>query len=431
MLPFETTIYGVRMMMLLSFIPRAIVATGSCNNSLAVRMLESTIARGQGFYNTAASTSLIELGIFQQALHESIAVAANSTHREEWTAYLNESTTSVIQPLSNATEDASLPLDRLSIGSALVYEHDSSQNENFLPAIQALAQSVHLQQRNANGGLWYYADPKNLSYYHNLSYLDGMYSYPPFAVLPTAQKLDTQQQAASTTDLFGPAAVLEQLQRLYERCIQPSGLLVHGYDASKAHNWSNPVTGASPIVWGRSLAWYTLGIVNALGLLHSSPSNHTVCSGSTLADMKNLFNEIVKAQIAASEHSFQQTGSYGVWQVVDRPGDSGNFVEASASCMMAYSLLRAVRLQFIDDLKMRHHAVNTALGIYRGVQGAFLSEASNGTLSLNGTSSVASLSGESVDYEVSIVLRDVGCEFSGVSDLAIPVVLYYSTNRYQ
>ena len=368
-------------------------------------MLESTIARGQGIYNTAASTSLIELGIFQQALRQSIAAARNSTQKSEWEAYLYKSTTSAIAPLSNATADAGLPLDRLSIGSALIHEYKTTRDEAFLPSIQALEKSVLLQQRNANGGLWYYANPTNISYYHNLSYLDGMFSYAPFAVLSTTLNAPTQRNAADGTPLFGPAAALKQLQLLYDICHQPSGLLAHGYDASKAHNWSNPITSASPLVWGRALAWYTLGVVNTLELLQTPHSNRPngshAGSISAVASITKIFNSIVSAQINASEHAFEKTGEYGVWQVVDHPGDSGNFVEASASCMTVYSLLRAVRLHFITDPAMRHRAITNALGIYNTVVKTFLSEAGNGTISMSGTSSVASLAGESINYEVS------------------------------
>lgn len=46
-----------------------------------------------------------------------------------------------------------------------------------------------------------------------------------------------------------------------------TGLLVHGYDASKKAVRANPVTGASPIVWGRTLGWYVTGVVETLELL--------------------------------------------------------------------------------------------------------------------------------------------------------------------
>ncbi|KAK5123764.1 hypothetical protein LTR85_002400 [Meristemomyces frigidus] len=401
MIPFSLS-YSGRMAIALLLMLQATVTTASRNDGLAARMLESTIARGQGIYNTAAPTSLIELGIFQQALLETIRDAANSTQRTEWEAYLVRSTTSAISPLSNATADASLPLDRLSIGTALIHEYKSSQISDLIPAIHALTESVLLQQRNANGGLWYYANPTNISYYHNLSYLDGMFSSAPFAVIAAATtNVTTLHDAVGDANPFGRAAALEQLQLLYGICKQPSGLLVHGYDASITHNWSDPITGASPIVWGRSLAWYTLGVGNTLELLRSRRARLENTAGSDCSEARigSIFTNITSAQIAVSEDGLQNTGQYGVWQVVDHPGESGNFIEASASCMTVYSLLRAIRLHLIEDPAMRSRAKTAALGIYRTVLGTFVTEAINGTLSLSGTSSVASLAGESIDYD--------------------------------
>ncbi|RZL17157.1 MAG: hypothetical protein EOO89_09310, partial [Pedobacter sp.] len=90
-----------------------------------------------------------------------------------------------------------------------------------------------------------------------MSYLDGMYSYPPFiTTLPLLNE--------SYANPLALESALQQIQILYDICVLPSGLLVHGYDALKAHAWANATTGASPEVWGRSLAWYSLGILNTL-----------------------------------------------------------------------------------------------------------------------------------------------------------------------
>ncbi|KAF2766337.1 Six-hairpin glycosidase [Teratosphaeria nubilosa] len=373
------------------------------HDNLAFQMVDSSIARGQGLYGSSASTSWIELGIFQQAFRESISATNNTSQRQSWERHLTRSLKSLVTPLSNATADAGLPLDRLSIGSSFIYK-SLTGNTEYDTVITVLQQSVRDQPLNANGGLWYYANPKNLTYYHNLSYLDGMFSYAPFAILSALEDDQIQDD-----DLFGPNAVLNQLEMLKNITLQPSGLLVHGYDASKAHNWSNPTTGASPIVWARSLAWYTLGIVNTLDVLQSPQ----YCESH--AQIKRLFNSIIEPQILAAETSYKVNGTYGVWQVVDRPGQSGNFIEASASSMTIYSLLHAARVGLIADLDVRERAVKAATGIYETVVDRFLSEAANGTLSLIGTSSVSSLAGEDVGYQYYVTRPTVTNSLIGTS----------------
>ncbi|KAK4502631.1 hypothetical protein PRZ48_006057 [Zasmidium cellare] len=353
-------------------------------DGLAFKMLESNIARGDGIENSGASTGFIELGIFQQALRESIAYTNSTTQKKKWSEYLQNSTLSAVASLSNATANAGLPLDRLSIGTSMIHQYESTKDEAYLPAIHALQDSVLQQPRNENGGLWYYQNRNNLTAYHNLSYADGMFSYPAFAIL-----------AANHTDkdLFGPEAALSQLHSLYDICKDDYNLLVHGYDASKSHAWANPTTGASPAVWGRALGWYTLGLVNTLSLLpHSSPQ---------FASLKSLYNTLIRAQLTASDRSLNIEGSYGVWQIVDRPGATfaghANFVEASASCLTSYNLLHGARMGWIEDESVRERAVLAGVGIFQNVIYEFLVEDGNGTVSLNGTSSVASLSGD-VDF---------------------------------
>nr|POE56526.1 unsaturated rhamnogalacturonyl hydrolase yter [Quercus suber] len=360
--------------------------------ALGTRLLESTIARGQGIAGSNASTSQIELGIFEQALRESILHSQNTIQKDDWSFYLQQSTASMVKNLTNIVADDVLPLDRLAIGSSMIYQTETTKRSEFRLAISSLEASVVQQQRNANGGLWYYADANNLTAYHNLSYLDGMFSYAPFAIL-------APNVSHSLSDEFGPASALEQIQILYDICKISSGLTVHGYDASRTHSWANKENGASPVVWGRSMAWFTLGIVNSLEILQRK---HTI--NQNYVALKEILNALVIAQLAASDHGLRLTGRHGVWQVVDHPGavfeGNKNFIEASASCMTVYSLLRSVRAGFIESLATSRHATATAEAMYHAIIEDFLIEDEDGGLSLNGTSSVASLSGE-VDYVVS------------------------------
>lgn len=279
----------------------------------------------------------------------------------------------------------------------MIYQYLDHSEESFVPAIMALKESVRIQQQNANGGLWYYANPSNLSAYHNLSYSDGMFSYPAFAILSDIFCPDSK--SAGDDEMFGAEAAVKQVSIIYAICREDSGLVVHGYDAAKAHRWANPETGASPVVWGRSLAWYTLGILNCLDVLKAFEM-----TGPVLDTLTQLFNDLLSAQVAADDRSLQTEGTHGVWQIVDQPGASfgghENFVEASASCMTAYSLLKAARLGLIGDADLKRRAISTGIGTYRQVLQEFVIFEKNDSVSLDGTSAVASLSGD-VDFSVS------------------------------
>ncbi|KAI7314031.1 glycoside hydrolase family 105 protein [Hortaea werneckii] len=361
------------------------------NESLALRMVESNIARHQGAALTTASTGFIQLGLFQQAVRAAINATSNSTQKSEWSAYLRNGITSSAPSFLNASLNAKRPLDRFSLGTSYILQSEYEDDDAVSGAIEALEQSAVLQPRNDNGGLWYYNNVDNMSAYHNLSYLDGMFSYAPFALLAS------EYDVSNNTDLqlaLGAESAWQQIKILADVCQTPSGLLVHGYDPSFAHDWakSSP-NGASPSVWGRSLAWYTLGLLNSLEIIPPASHYHL--------KMKNLLHRILIPQVEAAERSFNITGKYGVWQVVNEPGAEGNYIEASASCMTAYSLLKAVRMGSFDgvhDESIPQKAITAAIAIYETVLESFLEVESNGTLSLNGTSTVASLSGD-VNYE--------------------------------
>lgn len=269
--------------------------------------------------------------------------------------------------------------------------NNTSPESSLLLAIDALQDSIALQPRNDNDGLWYYNNVANLSAYRGLSYLDGMYSYPLFAILSAASSEDGQAISSSCDDVY------TQFRILYEHCGQPSGLLSHGYDATKSHSWADPVTGASPIVWGRAQAWYTLGLLNVL-----QSSALDVCSPHIKIQLRQLLEDVAEPQLIAAQDSEAMTGSrFGVWQVVDRPWKPKNFIESSASFMSTYSLMRAARLGFIPEFRHgRMSVTELATGIFYSNYYEYLMKHANGSVSLTGTSKVASLREDVVDYEV-------------------------------
>ncbi|GAB7333448.1 hypothetical protein MBLNU13_g05048t3 [Cladosporium sp. NU13] len=376
----------------------------SSPKDLALRMLASIEQRGQTTLDPGKSTGYIQLALFWQALSVATEPPPVSPANDALRPALDASLASSIPAFANITRDAELPLDRLSLASdmvswALRAGNDTTQATKYLSTISALDASLALQPRNANGGLWYYNNVNNLTAYQNLSYLDGMYSYPPFVTV-LAQLND------SYANPLALESALQQIQILYDICVLPSGLLVHGYDAINAHKWADATTGASPEVWGRALAWYSLGMLNTLEAAGWVP---TLKSSEAYVKLKALFQKVMYAQVQAAERSKARTGVPGVWQVVDKPGDAGNFVEASSSLMTVNTLLRGVRMELLDD-KFDKYAdgqdeecpegiVSVATEIYKSVSAEYLITYANGSLSLNGTSSVASLSPQNVSYD--------------------------------
>jgi hypothetical protein len=392
--------------------------TTSSPHDLALRMLRSIEERGQATLDAGGSTGFIQLGLFWQALAVVTTSDSESNENDDAAAValrplLETSLSSTIPAFANVTKTVEISLDRLSLGAEMIawtlreHSNNATTNTDFTPAIRNLEESLALQPRNANGDLWYYNNVKNLTAYRNLTYLDGMYSYAPFVtILP---RLSNNSASDPVESLELAVKHLRNLQRI---CAKPSELLVHGYDAIKSHAWAaNSSEGASPEVWGRSLAWYSLGVLNTLEIAARSPEQ---LRSEAYEVLRGLFQDVMRAQVQAAERSRALTGVPGVWQVVDAPGEAGNWVEASSSFMTVYTLLRGERLGLLggdDAVSLEGYReedcaggggggiVDLAREIYESVSELYLITYANGSLSLNGTSSVASLSPQSVGYE--------------------------------
>ena len=162
-----------------------------------------------------------------------------------------------------------------------------------------------------------------------------MYSFAPFDSLYTTL-LSASNITSTTTD------ILNQLDLLYEHCLDPStGLLHHGYDASHTAIWADPVTGSSPWVWGRSLGWYLLGLGDLL-------ENWTASRQS--AEYRGLVNRFRTLVVAVVKVQDQQSG--GWWQIMTEGGREGNYAESSAIALFVSVILKGLRLGLLVEANL-------------------------------------------------------------------------------
>lgn len=240
--------------------------------------------------------------------------------------------------------------------------------------------------------------------YPNWSYLDGTISFLPF-------------MAASSS--WSHVDTLNQITLLWTFCAQQTnattnttshdGLLVHGYDASKTAVWANPVTGGSPYVWGRSLGWYLMGLVNTWEVLTTADGDSDSVSdaGSSSCRDDASCAELmfaIQSQFTSLIHNLLpyadvETGAW--WQLPTFPGRAGNFLESSSTALFVFSILKGLRLDLLTrDAEIYHHANSTktrtsltevALRAYDTLVNDFVVDYGNGTLGYNGTVTVCSL----------------------------------------
>lgn len=297
--------------------------------------------------------------------------------------YIATSVDSVLPYLSNATKNAlGYPLDRLSNGNAMLSlsQTPDCETSSYKSGLEALRLSIDLNRRNQEDGLWYYTYP----YW---SYLDGMYSLAPFYTLYTVT-----QSNATALNLTALNDMSHQMDLLWEHCLDAtSGLLVHGYDASRTAVWADPATGASPHVWGRSLGWYAMALVDTLEALPNRRETRRY-----RVPLLQKFQSLASAVVRAAD---PDTGAW--WQVLDQPGREGNYIESSGSAMFAYALLKAARLGYSPG-NMSAVLPEVAKKAYEYLSSTFVVHEADGSLGYNGTVAVCSLnSTASYEYYVS------------------------------
>jgi unsaturated rhamnogalacturonyl hydrolase len=212
-------------------------------------------------------------------------------------------------------------LDDIEMGRAVLLVYRVTQQAKYYKAAKFLHDQLELQPRTANGGYWH----KQI--YPNQMWLDGAYMAEPFRAAYAA----TFQEPKDFDD------IAKQLLLMDEHMRDPkTGLMKHGWDESKQMAWADKTTGLSPEVWARAMGWYAMALVD---VLDSFPKDHPE-RAALVAALNRTDAAIVKMQDA-------KTGLW--WQVVDKGDKSGNYPEASASCMFVYSLAKGVRMGYLPE----------------------------------------------------------------------------------
>lgn len=269
-------------------------------------------------------------------------------------------------------------IDAVNSGKFLFDIYANTNDECYLKAIHLLRDQLKNHPRTSEGGFWH-----KKRYPHQM-WLDGLYMGAPFY----AQYAKEMNQP----ELFDD--VVKQFQLIHKHTYNPeTGLNYHGWDESHEQAWADSITGCSPHYWGRAMGWYVMALVDVLDFI---PENH-----SGRQSILGILN-----QVAVGIKKFQDPET-GLWyQVLNQGSREGNYLEATASSMFTYSLLKAVRNGYIsDDYK------EVAKKAYMGIVENLIIHNSDGTISLTKCCSVAGLGGNpyrdgSYEYYIKEPVRD-------------------------
>lgn len=268
-------------------------------------------------------------------------------------------------------------LDRINSGKMLFRIYEQTKDDKYKKALDLLRSQFDGQPRNADGGFWH------KKVYPNQMWLDGLYMGTPFLA----------EYAYRNNESQAYQEVINQIKIVARHTYDPAnGLFRHACDVSKREKWADKETGQSQHCWGRALGWYMMAIVDDLDFIpQHEPGRDTVL--------------VILNHIAETLKKYQSPE--GLWyQVMDKSGEPGNYLESSCSAMFVYSLFKAVRKGYIPS---SYFAV--ARKGYEGILNEFIKVDDNGLVSITKACAVAGLGGKNYrmgdyDYYIHEQIRD-------------------------
>jgi len=287
---------------------------------------------------------------------------------------------------SMITEDAEIltykktdyNIDRVNPGKFLMELYEQTGDQKYKMAIDTLRDQMRRHPRTSDGGFWH------KKVYPHQMWLDGLYMGSPFLAQYAAQ--------FDEPELFEDVA--NQVYLIDKYAWDPKkGLYFHGWDESREQRWSDPETGRSPHAWGRAMGWFAMALVDMLDFF---PADHP-----KRQDILGIHHKMAEAIIKNQDTS----GLW--WQVLDQPGDEGNYLEASASSMFTYFLLKSVNEGYLNEEAYKKAGIKG----YEAIVEKLIKRNDDGTISLTQVCGVAGLGGNpyrdgSYEYYVNEVIRD-------------------------
>ncbi len=260
-------------------------------------------------------------------------------------------------------------IDRVNSGKMLFKLYDLTNDPKIKKAIDLLRSQLDTHPRNDDGGFWH----KEI--YPHQVWLDGVYMGTPF-MAEYAERYNRPQDFADCINQIRMAA-----RHTYD---PENGLYRHACDVSRQMFWADKVTGQSKHSWGRALGWYSMAIVDALDFIPTDQEGRE----EVLEIFSNIVTQLKRIQD-------EETGLW--YQVLDRSGDEGNYLESSCSAMFMYSLYKAVKMGYIDASYL-----DVAEKAWKGYIDNFVEFGNDGLMNITRACAVAGLGGKdnrSGDYE--------------------------------
>lgn len=241
------------------------------------------------------------------------------------------------------------------------------------------------QQPRTKEGVWWHKE-----IYHDQVWLDGIYMGLPFYTMYANQTMNKAMARQYYDDAV--AQVRKTFKRTYDK---KTGLWKHAWDEKHNMFWADKHTGQSQHTWSRAMGWFAMAMLEILDVL---PQEY-----APRREVLQMFRQTMDAVVR------YQDASSNLWYDVMDVNDPRNYLEATASCMFTYCMLKGARKGYLNP---RYAEIGSKA--YQSIIKEFVqSDNADGTLSLTRCCSVSGLGPEtsprrdgSFDYYMSEPVRD-------------------------
>lgn len=268
---------------------------------------------------------------------------------------------------------------------ALELYADTQEKKYKAIADTLISQLVH-QPKTSEGGYWH----KEI--YPNQMWLDGVFMADVFAM--------QYARIFNSPEWFDEA--VHQIELIFSHTFdKETGLMYHGWDESKNPVWAHPQKGTSPEFWGRAIGWYLMALVECLEYI---PIHHP--------DRSKLIN--ILQEVSAGVKRYQDNSSSLWYQVLNKSGEPGNWIETSCSAMFVYAFAKGNRLGILDKTFKE-----SALRAFNSLLDQFVYVDNQGNLHLDQTVKIGTLNPKNSkgDYQYYITTERRINDYKGLAAL--------------
>lgn len=269
-------------------------------------------------------------------------------------------------------------LDRVNTGKILFNMYARTGEGKYKKALDLMYSQFADQPRTSEGGFWH------KKVYPHQMWLDGLYMGCPFYA-EYAARYDKPEAFQDVINQFCVVA-----RHTYDPA---TGLYKHAWDESREQFWCDKTTGQSAHSWGRAMGWFAMALVESLEFIPVDEPNRD----SLLVILDNVVKQIERYQDSKT----------GLWyQVLDRSGDKGNYLESTVSAMFIYSIYKGIRLGVVPASYMK-----VADKGFEGFMKRFIKTGKKGLVSITDCCAVAGLGGKNMrsgdyNYYINETIRD-------------------------